>query len=382
MDTYSVVELLQDLVRINSVNPDTRPGAPGEAECAAFVARWLQGVGCQTEIQEVVPGRPQVLARVPGRNPARRVLMEAHIDTVQADNVVGEPFSGALRNGRVYGRGSVDCKASLAAMMWTLKELAAGEPLEGDVYLLAAMDEEYRYKGVAHLVQTGFVADAAIVGEPTQLSLVVAHNGCLRFEVETRGRSIHTSRASEGSNAIYRMVDLIARLRPIAEDALYSRVHPLVGKAEFCVSLIAGGTGVNTVPDSCRIHIDRRVLPGETAVEAAREFAQWIRQASGGDPDVIVHEPYLIDYSLECPPDAPIVQAMSAAVEAVTSRTPAVVGVPFGTDASKLARAGIPSLVFGPGDIAQAHVADEWVEVDQVRAAVSVLTTALRRFWR
>lgn len=373
----SAVELLQALVRINSVNPSVRPGAPGEAECARFVAAWLREIGCTVEVQEVAPGRPQVLARLAGQDAGRRLLLETHMDTVQVDNMPGDPFSGELRDGRVYGRGSCDAKGCLAAMMWAMREVALSGPPPVDVWLLAAMDEEWQGQGIAHLMASGFRANAAIVGEPTELHPVIAHKGCLRFQVETRGFSVHTSQARQGRNAIYKMIDLIHRVRPLIEARLARRSDPLVGEAEYCISLIHGGSGVNTVPDRCVIDIDRRLLPGETPAAAHAELAGLIRETIGDDADVIVHPPYLAEPSLACPPDAPVARLLAGAVQAVIGQPAVMVGVPYGTDGSKVAAAGVPTLIFGPGSIACAHGAVEWLETDQLNQAVHILVHAI-----
>jgi acetylornithine deacetylase len=370
------IDLLQQLVSIPSINPRGKE-VPAEAKMAEAVAAWLRARGISAEIDPVLPGRPNVLARVPGRDRSRTLLLESHLDTVEVDGMTIDPFGGAVRDGNLHGRGACDDKGSLTAMMLALARLAQGPPPPLDVALVGAMDEEHQFRGVAHLVARDRNFVAAIVGEPTELDLITAHKGVLRFTVTTRGRACHSSTPWEGENAIYRMTEVLDCVRRKLEPAAMAKSHPAVGAATWCASIIHGGVAVNTVPEACVIHLDRRTLPGEEPADAYAEAKTALEAL--GPAWVVVGEPYLVDHALETDPRSPIVQTLGGAVRRA-GFPGAIRGVNYGTDASKTARAGIPSVVFGPGSIRQAHSADEFIELRQVEAAVSILVDAIQHF--
>lgn len=361
----SVIETLADLVRINSVN-SSYEGGPGEGEIAAYVKRFFDQRGIETSEQEVFPGRPNVIARLPGRDSNRRIVLEAHTDTVSVKGMTIPPFEPTIRDGRMYGRGSCDTKAGLATMMHalaSLKEEGITPPCE--VLLAAAVDEEYSYRGVVRLCE-GLKADAAIVAEPTELRAVIATKGVLRCRIVVHGRSAHSSKPHLGVNAITHMARVIAAIEADNERML-SVTHPLVGHGTCNVGVISGGVQVNFVPDRCAIEIDRRLLPGERASDAVAHYRQLLRSIGGITADV--EEPLLlVDEALDTPAESAVVQTATRVLgEMGLNADPC--GVPFGCDASKLSRAGIPSIVFGPGSIDRAHTADEYIELDQVERA-------------
>ena len=372
-----VIQLLSDLVSIESVNPSLKGGQRGEAALAEYVARYLARLGLGVESQAVLPGRANVLGRLPGRGGAR-LIFEAHMDTVTL-----EPMPDALvprvGGGRLYGRGACDTKGSLAAMLYALKllkEHAAGQ--HASVLLAATVDEEVAYRGVLALVEAKPEANAAIVGEPTSLVPVIAHKGCVRWRIRTHGRAAHTSKAQEGNNAIYQMVEVIRCLRETLEPRLAQRIHPLAGTPSLCVSVIHGGLQVNIVPNECAIEIDRRTVPGETHAQVLAEVDQALDEIRRREPtfDIEREAPAVADWPLDTPADSAIARAGLAACRAI--RGSAELGaVPYGSDASKLSVLGhIPSIVLGPGDIAQAHTADEWVPVAEVVQAAEIYAQA------
>jgi succinyl-diaminopimelate desuccinylase len=233
-----------------------------------------------------------------------------------------------------------------------------------------------------HAVARGLSADAAIVGEPTNLRPVVAHKGALRWRLITHGRAAHTSRPENGNNAIYQMVEVIDSLRERLEPVLAGVRHPLLTPPTLTVGRIEGGVGVNIVPERCTIEIDRRSLPTEDLDAILAEIDAVMARLMHARPDVRVEReaPFLAEQGLDTPPDAAVVIALQGACRAVLGPDAAVTpeGVPYGTDATHLN--GIPSVVFGPGDIAQAHTADEWVDLAQVDAAAEILTHLTRSF--
>jgi acetylornithine deacetylase len=377
MNDDALVRLLADLVAIDSVNP-AYPGGVGEAALAAAVEDVGRRLGLDTERQPVLLDRDNVLLSLTVPNARGTLLFEAHMDTVSHDAMGERALRPAMRDGRLYGRGACDTKGSLAAMLAAMARLVERRAdLAVNVLLLAAVDEEYQYRGIAHFVAAGLPVTAAIVGEPTALHPVIAHKGCVRWRIVTHGRAAHSSRPAEGHNAIVQMAVVIQALEALA-PALAARRHPLVGAPTLSIGRIWGGTGVNIVPDRCTIEIDRRTIPGEDPASALAEIDACLATLQAADPRLRLEreEPFVVDWALDTPPDAAIVAAMIDAARALgTPATP--IGAAYGTDASKLwALAGVPSVVLGPGSIAQAHTADEYVSLDDLTAAAALYTQA------
>ncbi len=383
-----VVDLLAELVAINSVNA-SMPGGPGEAELAAYLGRFGRDCGAEVSTAEALPGRPNVSLRLPATRPdarpgeaPRRLLFDVHQDTVPVEGMT-DPFTPRIEGGKMWGRGTCDTKGSLAATLIALRRLAAeGMPRRHEVTLLCTVDEEYRKRGIMHAVAGGLTAEAAIVGEPTNLRPVVAHKGALRWRLITHGRAAHTSRPENGNNAIYQMVEVIDYLRERLEPVLAAVRHPLLSPPTLTVGRIEGGVGVNIVPERCSIEIDRRTLPTEDLSAILAEIDALMADLMRTRPDVRIEreEPFLAEQGLDTPMDAAVVAALQGACRAVLGADAPVApgGVPYGTDATHLT--GIPSVVFGPGDIAQAHTADEWVELAQVESAAEILHRLSRSF--
>ncbi|WP_188193321.1 M20 family metallopeptidase [Nonomuraea sp. SYSU D8015] len=371
--TAQAEALLRELVRTPSVNPRDGSG-PGEAMLAAVVQRWLLYHGIAAETHEVLPGRPNVVAVVPGRD-ARAILLESHLDTVEIDGMTVDPYAGEVRDGRLYGRGACDAKGPLAAFMLAAAQLAAGPLPPHTVVLAAVVDEEYRYRGVLGLLDDLPVPEVigAVVGEPTGLAAATAHKGVVRYTMRTLGRAGHTSRPAEAVNAVSLMARVIGHL-----DAAPPEIpaHPLLGPATRCVTRIHGGSGPNIVPGRCEIDVDRRTLPGEDPLEVWRREGEELERLLPGR--IELDPPFNVDYALDTPAGSPIVAALCGAL-ADRGRDASVRGMPFCTDASKLARAGIPAVVFGPGSILDAHSADESVALADVAFAAEVVTDLARR---
>ncbi|MFF0160696.1 M20 family metallopeptidase [Streptomyces sp. NPDC005263] len=366
----AVRDLVRDLVRIPSVNPRGAPGDGGETAVARYVRDWLGRHGVRAELHEVLPGRCNVVAVVPGRDPAA-VLLESHLDTVETDGMTVPSHDGEVRDGRLYGRGACDAKGPLAAFMLAAAELARGGPPPLTVVLAGVCDEEHAYRGVLHLLGTlaGRRVVGALVGEPTGLVPATAHKGVVRYTVRTTGRAGHSSRPEEAVNAISLMAPVIAHLaatRPAVAP------HPLLGPATRSVTRVRGGTGPNTIPGSCEVDVDRRTLPGE-APEAVWQQDHDELTALGTEVD----PPFTVDPALDTPSDAPVVTALCDAL-AAHGLPRDIQGMPFGTDASKLARAGIPSVVFGPGSVTDAHAAAESVDLAEVELAARIVVATIR----
>ena len=362
-------KLVADLVAIDSVNPDLVAGGAGEAGIAAFVADWLRDKGLDVEIDEPKPGRPSVIATARGTGGGRSLMLNAHMDTVGVEGM-SRPFEPEVRDGRLYGRGAYDMKGALAACMVAAAQVQK-EDLAGDVIVTGVADEEYASIGVQSILER-HRADAAIVTEPTGLKVCVAHKGFVWAEIETTGRAAHGSRPAEGIDAITRMAPVLNRLADLQRDLDAAHGHPLVGPGSIHASLIEGGQELSSYPARCRLGLERRTVPGETAADVERECQALIDGVDGATLRMgLVRDPFEVDQQAE------VVQAVQQAAEAVTGRPPEVFGDTPWMDAAFTQVAGIPTVVFGPGG-GGAHAEEEWVDLASVDACADALAQAAR----
>lgn len=376
---YPVIQTLAELVRINSVN-NAYDGGPGEKEVAAYVRRFFEQRGIEVWEQEVFPGRNNVIARIPGRDSARRMVFEAHMDTVSIKGMTIDPFDPVIRDGKLHGRGSVDDKAGLAAMMHAVADIhASGEAPPCELWLAAVVDEEFSFRGVVKLCE-GLKANAAVVAEPTEFKCVIASKGVLRWRIRTKGKAAHSSKPHLGINAITAMSRVVLALQQDHERLQQAR-HPLLGPGTCNVGVIHGGVQVNFVPDEAVIEIDRRLLPNEEVPDVLAHYQTVLDELAKRHPDVIaeMEKPMLQDWPFQTDADTALVH-LSREVLREMKREDGVCGVPFGSDASKFSRMGIPTILFGPGSIDQAHAAVEYVECAEVEAAQAFYTQIARRF--
>jgi acetylornithine deacetylase/succinyl-diaminopimelate desuccinylase-like protein len=339
------------------------------------VAEFLASVGARAgldiEFRPALPQRPNLLVRLAPQGPVRRrVLLAPHLDTV---NGADGQFQPRLKAGRLHGRGACDTKGSVAAMFSALCTVATQgrRPQATEILFAGLVDEENAQCGSRALVASGLKADLAIVGEPTRLKVVTAHKGSLWLRLETQGRSAHGALPELGRNAVHAMARVVDALESRYAARLKRRRHSLLGQPTISVGAIQGGTQPNIVPDHCWILLDRRTLPGETLQGVQREMLAFLRgqglAASFADAKPIACEP------METDPRLPLVREFLACAG---QRQPA--GVHYFCDASVLSQAGIPSVVFGPGDIAQAHTTDEWISVGSLERAQALLARFLR----
>lgn len=381
LNPEAVFATLADLIASNSVNPHY-PGGPGEGAVAGYIAEFFKKNSIPFEIQPVFEGRPNIIGKLEGRPGGRTLVLEAHMDTASVQGMSIEPFRPVRKENLMYGRGSCDTKGGLAAMMHSVKLLRdlRLQP-EASVVLVAAVDEESSFRGVVKFVESGVKAEGAIVAEPTELETVVASKGCLRWRLRARGRAAHSSKPHLGVNAISKMAKLLVALEERFPPLFARRQHPLLGPPTLNVGVIQGGIQVNQVPESCVIEIDRRLLPGETREQVLGEFRDLLDELRHSDPnlEIDMEPPTIEDFPLETPLEARIVQVAKKVSQQVLGRSQ-VVGVPYGSDASKLARAGIPSIILGPGCIDKAHAAEEYVELDQVAHATEIYARAILEF--
>jgi acetylornithine deacetylase len=375
IDREYLQQTLVRLVQINSVNPTLVPGAPGEREIAQFIASALQASRLTTEIFEPEPGRLSVVGRLKGSGAGRSLMWNAHCDTVDVAGMA-EPFSGAIREGKLYGRGSFDMKGSLAACMAAAKALAdAKTPLRGDVLVAAVADEEYGSLGTRNLIEH-IKVDGAIVTEPTALQVCLAHKGYLWIEVRITGRAAHGSKFDLGIDANMKMGAFLHQLASLERELRARQPHPLVGPPSLHAATLTGGSGLSTYAAQATVQIERRTIPGETEVQAVAEIQRIVDRLSEEDRDFqgtvrafFVRDPF------EVSPHAAIVKAVDAAAEKTTGRRAAHIGDTPWMDAALLQAAGIETVVFGAAG-AGAHADVEWVELESAVKLAEILAEA------
>jgi acetylornithine deacetylase len=360
-----LVELTKQLVAIDSVNPELIPGASGEGEVGRFVAEWFERAGLEVEVDEVAPGRPNVVGIARGTGGGRTLMLNAHTDTVGVAGMEGghEPY---VEDGRLYGRGAYDMKASLAAIMLAGAE-AKRRGLRGDVVVTAVVDEEVASIGT-EAIALRYQADGAIVSEPTEMKVAVAHKGFVAFEIETTGRAAHGSRPDLGIDAIARMGDVLVRLHDLDERLRANPTHALLGSGSLHASIIGGGQEFSSYPDRCLLQAERRTVPGETVEQVEGEIAGLLGDVEGSGRVVLSRLPFEVDRG-------------EGIVEIVSRHAGngEVVGVPFWADSALLAGAGIPTVLFGPaGD--GAHAVVEWVDVPAAERCLEVYVNVAAEF--
>ena len=368
-------QLIADLVAIDSVNPDLVAGAVGEAEIADFIARRCEALGMEIRLQEAAPGRPNVIATRRGSGGGRTLLLNGHTDTVGLGGMAS-PLAATIDGDRLMGRGAFDMKASLAAMILAAEALA-GEGLRGDLILAFVADEEFASVGTQALVRD-ISADLAIITEPTDLKLTIAHKGFVWAQIETRGRAAHGSRPDEGIDAIVGMGPILTGLGDLERTLSAGPRHPLVGPASVHASLIAGGVELSTYPDRCLLDIERRTIPGETLTAIETQLAGLVDRAREALPGLGVELRMGIERQpFEIAPEHELVATVSNAVARETGAAPPLTGAGGWMDSALLAAAGIPTVILGPSG-GGAHADDEWVAVSSVEACARIYADVAR----
>jgi acetylornithine deacetylase len=356
-------ELLADLVRIDSINPDMVEGAAGEGEMARFVAGWLENAGLEIEIEEVGPGRFNTVGIARGSGGGRSLLLNAHMDTVGVAGMA-RPFEPTVENGRLHGRGSYDMKSGLAAIMLAGAD-AVRAGLRGDVIVTAVADEEVASIGSARIAER-YSADAAIVSEPTEMRLALAHKGFVGFEIETKGRAAHGSRPDLGVDAIAHMGHVLVGIEDLDRRLRADPTHPLLGSGSLHASVIEGGQEFSSYPDRCLLKGERRTIPGEPTEHVEGELRDLLGDIDGEIRVVVARQPF------ETPADEPIAELVSR-----HAGGPEIVGVPFWADSALFSSAGIPTVVFGPSGEG-AHAVEEWVDLASVERCVEIYSAVAR----
>lgn len=392
------VETLAQLVAIPSVNPMGRPvsGPPFyEDRLTEHLEKVFRRLGLSVERQPVAPGRENLVARLEGEVPpeqgGRVILLDAHQDTVPVEGMTIEPFTPAVRQRRLYGRGSCDAKGGMAAMLAAVARLADQRPPGMPTILFSCtVNEEYGFSGAEALTQSwsdrssGIAAgrpDVALVAEPTALGVVVAHKGVVRWKCHMSGRAVHSAQPEAGENAIYKMAHTLVAIEQYAQEVVGDTAsHRLCGPATLSVGTVHGGLSVNTVPDRCTIEIDYRLPPGEQPEAARRRLIDYLARAAAPGPPPRHDPPFMQGLALSDDANGALAETLSARVREVVGDCRQV-GVPYATNAAFFSAAGVPSVVYGPGMLEQAHTPDEWLPLDQLEQAAEVYYRFLRTSW-
>ncbi|MBT3666798.1 MAG: M20 family metallopeptidase [Opitutae bacterium] len=371
----AVTQLLSDLVSIPSINPSllpTQSNLTGEEQVATFLADYANKLGIEVQRQAVLPRRKNILLRLkPKKKIKQRVLLTPHLDVVPAEE---SAFRPKIKNGKLHGRGACDTKGSVAAFFQAFYNLAKNGPLpnETEIIFIGLVDEEFGQAGSRKLAKIGPKADLAIAGEPTELKVVTAHKGNIWLQLETTGKAAHGATPHHGKNAIHLMIPILKILFEEYPKILRTREHPLLGSPTLNIGQISGGSQPNIVADRCIIDLDRRTIPGESEESVKLEIQALFRKQKLPTPT------FSLSRSVPCPPldtdsNFPMVQSFLRATGKRKTH-----GVPYFTDASPISMGGTPALVFGPGNIAQAHAKDEFIEIKQLEKAQAIVEKFLK----
>ena len=387
--TLDLADTLAQLVAIPSVNPMGRSvsgGVFGEKRLGDFLEGLFKRMGLACGREEVHPGRDNIVARLDGQTApgdgGQLILFEVHQDTVPVEGMKIEPFTPTVRQGRLYGRGACDVKGGMTSMLVALARLAQERPVGRPTVVMACtVNEEYGFSGATALaksfgVSAGLIPrkpDAAIVAEPTGLDVVVAHKGVLRWECHTEGVAGHSAEPELGENAIFKMAPALAAFQRYQKTVVADLAsHALCGAPTISVGTIRGGVSVNTIPDRCTIEIDRRLCPNEDSDEAYAHAADYVTRNTDPAVGVEFDPPYMRALPLSNEFNGELADRLARQAREITGKCDKI-GVPYGTDAPCLSSVGVPTVVFGPGSIRQAHTDEEWVSLDQVRQAAEIL---------
>ena len=372
--SQDVVDLLQQLVRIPSVNPDNAPGTAdtGEETLAVFLSGWLESIGARVSLEEIRPGRPNLIARFAPRDGRPRILLGPHLDTVGVAGMTVDPFGGEIRDGRLWGRGASDTKGPMAAMLWALHEnrdLLENLPIAVD--FVGFMGEESGQWGSKDFAKNhGEEYTFALVGEPTSMEIVHVTKGSLWATLRTTGKAVHSSMPERGENAILKLTRALDRLDCHLVSELAGFTHPVLGRSTMNVGVIRGGSRPNIVPDLAEAEIDIRITPALTAAGGALKLLKDTLEFHDLPVEIVSpHE----NPPMDTPADHPVIRRLLA-----TGTDVKLAGAPWFSDAAHLSAGGIPSICIGPGSIDQAHTADEFIELTALREGAEFFTRFVR----
>jgi succinyl-diaminopimelate desuccinylase len=373
IDSGELIDLCSQLIRI----PSHLEVVGQEKEISLYLEKMLRGERFQVSTQEVQEGRSNVIVCMPGDGKGKSLLLNGHLDTVPPGTAMKNPYSPEIRNGMLFGRGACDMKGAVGAMIYSMMLLERnGIRLFGDLFFTGVVGEETGGTGTRALVKNGFRADCAVVGEPTDMKLVLSHKGVANFEVTVWGKACHASIPEQGASAIVAGSEFIGKIQHQLVPRLRERVQNLVGSATINIGLVQGGTKINMVPDRCIIHIDRRWVSAEDEKQVLSELESILKAVCETDPRLRGEVKPLLPVEgyfgpLEVPHNHEVVTFAEKALQQ-SGIVPQKAGMQGWTDAATLMNAGIPSIIIGPGSIEQAHTDEEFVQVSQLVDAVKV----------
>jgi acetylornithine deacetylase len=375
-----ITRFLQEMVHIDSVNPGLVDGAAGETQIAAWLAQTCRDLGLDVELQETAPNRPNVIARWKGERGGKSLLLTGHTDVVSVENMQRDPFDGRIENGKLYGRGALDMKGGLASILGAVQALQSdGFKPAGDLWLGFVTDEENFSIGTDALVKK-IQPDAAILTEPTNLDICIAHKGFAWATISTHGTAAHGSLHDVGVDAIAHMGRILNALETLNRDQFPQQNHPLLGRPSVHAGTIHGGTGASIYPHLCQLIVEHRLLPDETPEQVLAIWNAIIEDQKRADQSF--NAAVSLDFSrpgYQIDPQAAIVQTLSDAYRTITDREPALIGMKAWLDSAILSRAGVPTVIIGPGGEGM-HAAVEYVELDTVFACAEILAETTSRW--
>lgn len=373
-----MIELLAQLIAIDSSNPDLGGEGAGEGPIADVAAHWLAARGAEITRLEATPGRPSIVATWPGTGGGRSLMLNGHLDTVTLASYDGDALAPVIGEGNIYGRGSYDMKSGIAAMMMAAAT-AAKNPHRGDIVVTLVADEEFGSAGTAEVLKH-FSADGAIVVEPSELQVTLAHRGFAWFDVVITGRAAHGSRPDLGIDAIVKTGQFLTALEQLSTRLAGGPLHPILGPASVHASLIRGGEELSSYPATCTVSLEWRTIPGQDSGTVRAELDTILRAIADIDPDFSYQlVPGLSRQPFEAQRESAVVQTVLKHVAAVTHRPAIIRGEPFWTDCALLAEAGIPAVLFGVRG-GGAHAAVEWAEIDSIHTVADVLRRTIDEF--
>lgn len=379
-DKDRLLGILQQMISIESVNPRLSDRGSGELELSGYIGQLMQSWGLLIQHQSMGMGRYNVLGILPSPGTGKSLLLNGHMDTVSIEGMNIPAFVADYKEGKVYGRGAHDMKGGLAAQLMAMKTIAeSGVKLKGDVILACVSDEEYASIGTEELVKK-YKTDAAIVCEPTDLNITIAHKGFAWTDIEIFGKAAHGSLPDKGIDAIVKAGKVLTELENLETNVFPNTQHPLLGRPSIHASKIKGGKEISTYPDYCKLEVERRTLPSENKETVEEETRQLIDRIKKTDPDF--HAKYDVRFyrpGLEVDKNQDIVQCLDRSYQSVLNKKPSYNGLNYWMDSAILANAGIPTVIFGPAGEG-AHAAVEYVDFDSVVTTTEVLIKTILEF--
>lgn len=369
------VKILSDLVSIPSVNPMGRIEYSfpyGEAEISNYICHFIKKLKIDCEYQEVLPNRKNIIAYIKGTS-KKTLLIDCHMDTVDVASMKISPFKPVIKYNKLYGRGACDDKGPMAAILRAMQIIISkNKKFFHSIIFIATADEEYQMTGSRKAAKLKAKADYGIAAEPTNLKIINAHKGVVRWKIHTKGKSVHSAYAEKGENAIYNMAHVLLSLEKYAKMLNKKNIHPVLGAAKISANLIKGGEVPNTVPDDCWIEIDRRLMPSEKISQAVRAVKNILPE----NIPLMMEKPYTFSKGLDIPKNSEIVRILADKIKKNGVKTQ-IQGVSYATDAPWYVDKGIPTVVFGPGRADEAHKPVEYIELSQLEKAIYIFKSLM-----